>query len=373
LLQLRRCLRQRGHEARLFTSRARPGAAPLRSDDACFGTVTAARTPLQVLNPWAGAGIRRVIAAFRPDIVHVGVFLTQLSPSILPALRDVPALHHVHWYRAVCPLGTKHLPDGRECTQPWGTACLRNRCLRLRAWMPLMLQRQLWHERRNVFDRYVACGESVRTRLEEAGFGGVEVVWNGVPPHPGRAALRDPPTAAFAGRLVPEKGAHILVEAFARVARKLPHSRLVLAGDGPERPAIEQLVDRAGLADRVRVMGWLHGHALAAALEPAWVQVVPSLWTEPFGLAVAEAMMRGTAVIASARGGPAELIQPGRTGLLVETGSAKALADALLSLLRDREAAERMGRAARQFALERLTLDAFTDRMIETYSAMLAL
>jgi glycosyltransferase involved in cell wall biosynthesis len=78
-------------------------------------------------------------------------------------------------------------------------------------------------------------------------------------------------------------------------------------------------------------------------------------------------------VIASARGGPAELIQPGRTGLLVETGSAKALADALLSLLRDREAAERMGRAARQFALERLTLDAFTDRMIETYSAMLAL
>ncbi|MGH7502663.1 MAG: glycosyltransferase family 4 protein [Longimicrobiales bacterium] len=371
LLLLRRCLRERGHDARLFTSRARPRSAPLQSDDTCFGTVSTARTPLQVSNPWAGAALRKVIAAFKPDVVHVGLFLTQLSPSILPALRDVPALYHVHWYRAVCPLGTKRLPDGRDCTQPWGVACLRNRCLRPQAWVPLMVQRRMWHARRNVFDRYIACSQAVRARLTEAGFADVAVVWNGVAARPARPPLREPPTAAFAGRLVPEKGALVLVDAFARVAPELPGCRLILAGDGPERPAIERRIRSHGLADQVLCTGWLQPADLEAMLQEAWVQVSPSLWAEPFGLTIAEGMMRGTAAIAFARGGPAELVQHERTGLLVEPGSVDALAHALRSLLGDRERAERMGTDARLFAREQFTETIFTDRMIENYTALM--
>lgn len=371
LLLLRRCLRERGHDARLFSSGARPGGAALKADVTCFGTVTALRTPLQVANPWAAWGLGRAIDAFRPDIVHVGVFLTQLSPSILPVLRDVPALLHAHWYRPVCPLGTKRLPDGRDCSYPWGTACLENRCLRFRAWAPLMLQRQLWRARRATFDRYIACGEAVRERLVEAGFEGVRVIWNGVPVRPARAPLSGPPTAVFAGRMVPEKGVQVLVDAFARVVHERPDARLILAGDGPERTSIEERIAKHSLSGHVECTGWLHGAALDAILERAWLQVVPSLWVEPFGLTGAEAMMRGTAVVASARGGPAELVRDGVTGILVEPGSPEALAGALLSLLGNRERAEAMGRDGRRFALERLTETIFVDRMIETYHEML--
>ncbi|MGH7555365.1 MAG: glycosyltransferase, partial [Longimicrobiales bacterium] len=225
-LLLRRLLRERGHAVRLFSSSARPLGAPCEADDTCFGTTTTARTTLQAANPWAAARIGDVLRDFRPDVVHVGVFLTQLSPSILPRLRDIPALFHVHWYRAVCPLGTKRLPNARDCNEPWGTACLRNGCLTLRAWLPMMAQRQLWHRYRDVFDRTIACGDAVRRRLEEAGFPNIEVVPNCVAPRQQRPALQDPPTAAFSGRLVAEKGVDVLVDAFSQVVRELPGARL---------------------------------------------------------------------------------------------------------------------------------------------------
>lgn len=371
LLLLRRCLRERGHEVRLFSSRARPGAAPIEADDTCFGTISPLRTPLQVMNVWAARDLARTIASFRPDIVHVGLFLTQLSPSILPLLRDTPSLLHAHWYRPVCPLGTKTLPDGSDCEHPWGKACLEKGCLRFRAWAPLMMQRNLLEKRRHVFKCCVACGEAVRQRLEAAGYPGVRVIWNGVPKRPSRPPLAAPPTAVFAGRLVPEKGVAVLVDAFSRVVRRRPDARLIIAGDGPERESITGRVRDAGLSDNIECTGWLHGPDLDAVLDRAWVQVVPSLWMEPFGLTVAEAMMRGTAVLASSRGGPAELVQDGVTGILVEAGSSEALATALIGVFDDRDRAESMGRNARSFALDRLTETVFTHRMIETYQEML--
>jgi glycosyltransferase involved in cell wall biosynthesis len=171
--------------------------------------------------------------------------------------------------------------------------------------------------------------------------------------------------------MVPEKGVQVLVDAFARVVHERPDARLILAGDGPERTSIEERIAQHRLSDHIECTGWLHGAALDTVLERAWLQVVPSRWVEPFGLTVAEAMMRGTAVVASARGGPAELLRDGVTGILVEPGSPDALAGALLSLLGNRELAEGMGRNGRLFALERLTETVFVGSMIETYHEML--
>jgi len=98
-LMLRDGLRERGHDVRIFASRAESSPDDTHADYYCFGTTTTARTALQVANPWAYRRLRSVLAEFRPDVVHVKMFLTQLSPLILPLLRDVPTLHHVVWYR----------------------------------------------------------------------------------------------------------------------------------------------------------------------------------------------------------------------------------------------------------------------------------
>jgi glycosyltransferase involved in cell wall biosynthesis len=355
---LRDGLRARGHDARVFASRAGGG---IDADYLTAGTVGSLRGLVQIANPVAAADLRRVLRTFRPDVVHVRIFLTQLSPLILPVLRDVPALWHVVWLRAICPKGTKQLPDGRSCVHRPGAVCRQEGCLRRREWLPLMGQLRLLHRWRGCFDAVVANSHAVAARLQAEDIAPVEVVYNGVPERAARPALHGPPTVAFAGRLIPGKGARTLVRAFARVAPSAPDARLVIAGDGPLAGELRQLVTTLGLSQRVELTGRLSRPVVEERFDAAWVQAVPTRFEEPFGLVAAEAMMRGTAVVASSSGGLPEVVDDGVSGLLVPPGDERALADALGALLQDRDRADRLGRNGRIAALERFRADRFVD------------
>ena len=94
ICRLREQLRARGHDVLLFTSTARPLPLPVLADATCFGTVSPARRVLQAVNPHAHWRLRRLLRDFRPDVVHLKMFLNQLSPLILPLLASVPSLLH---------------------------------------------------------------------------------------------------------------------------------------------------------------------------------------------------------------------------------------------------------------------------------------
>jgi glycosyltransferase involved in cell wall biosynthesis len=369
-LTLRDGLRRRGHDARLFASSARPLPADVLADYRCFGTTARSRTLLATANPWAFRQLRRVLAEFRPDVVHVRMFLTQLSPLILPLLRRVPSLEHVVNYKPICPLGTKLLPNGTTCRVRAGPACYANRCLPLHAWIPLMLQLRLYRDWRGAFDLTVANSEAVRRRLLADGIRPVEMVRNGVRSRPPRPPLSAPPTVAYAGRLVPEKGVDVLLHAFARVARRMPEARLLLAGEGAQGRRVRELIPELGLSPRVCLLGQLPRSEVERAFDAAWVQAVPTRLDEPFANVATEAMMRGTAVVASGSGSLVEIVRHGQTGLLVRPGDADALAEALLVLLGDRQLAERMGRAGRDVALTHFSEAAWLDQFLNVYRSI---
>jgi glycosyltransferase involved in cell wall biosynthesis len=216
----------------------------------------------------------------------------------------------------------------------------------------------------------VANSFAVQKRLLAEGFQEVEVVWTGSPDLGARPPLEDPPIVGFAGRLVREKGVDVLLRAFALVVRRLPAARLILAGDGPEAQALRRLAEELGLGTSVAWLGHLPPAELEQGLRPAWVQAVPSLWAEPFGMVATEPMVRGTAVVASSTGGLAEVVQHGQTGLSVPPGDVAGLADALLQLLGDRDRAEEMGRAGRRVAADRFSWAAHVDRFLELYQRL---
>ncbi len=369
-LALRDGLRQRGHDARFFVSSARPSKLNNPIDYECFGTTSRFRTLLQTANPWAFWKLRQVLTEFQPDVVHVRMFLTQISPIILLLLRNVPSIYHVVWYRPICPLGTRMLPDGVPCQKPVGTVCYRNHCLPLRDWLPLMLQLKLLRRWRNAFNLIVTNSEAVKNHLIVGGIEPVEVVWNGVPIRPPRLPLSSPPTVAFASRLVREKGADILVRAFAKVIAKIPDAQLLLAGEGLEWETLTKLIADLRLSLSVHMTGHLTRLEMENLFAKAWVQAVPSRWEEPFGLVAAEAMMRGTAVVASNSGGLAEIVQNGQTGFLIPTDDTDALAEALVCLLRNRELAEQMGQAGRRVALAHFSEETFVDGIIQLYQTL---
>src|SRR5207302_2018463 len=122
----------------------------------------------------------------------------------------------------------------------------------------------------------VACSEAVRARLVAEDARPVEVIRHGVPVTEPRPPLSEPPTVAFAGRLRREKGADLLVHAFARVLGHVPAARLVLHGSGPEEKALRALAGALDLGDRVSFVPHLPWTDLEHELGRAWVQVVPS-------------------------------------------------------------------------------------------------
>ena len=197
------------------------------------------------------------------------------------------------------------------------------------------------------------------------------MVWNGVAIVAPRPPLPETPTLLFAGRLVYKKGVDILLRAFARTAKLVPEARLWIAGDGPERAALTNLARDLGLHGSVSLLGHVSRPVLEREARAAWVQVASSRWAESFGNAASEAMMRGTAVIATAIGGMAEYIRDGESGILVPPCDEKALADAMLAVLWDRELAERMGSRGRQIALAELTADACAERFESIYLRLL--
>ncbi len=133
----------------------------------------------------------------------------------------------------------------------------------------------------------------------------------------------------YAGRLVSKKGVDVLISAMAIVLGNIPGARLLIAGDGPERRRLESQANDLGISGSVQFTGHLDATGTENALAAAWVQAVPSVWEEPFGLVAAESMMRGTAVVASRAGGLTEQVVEGETGYLVPPGDAGALAHAI--------------------------------------------
>lgn len=371
-LGMREGLRARGHESRLLASRAPllPGGS--LAEYGCAGTTSRLQPLLEAYNPSAARAVRRALEEFRPDVVHVSMFLWQLSPAILRHLWGVPAVYHVMTYKPVCPLGTKRLPDGRPCGSAPGRVCLTGGCLSAPSWVARGVQQALWRRWHGAFDRIVPVSASVAARLREGGFAVDRTIPPGVPVREPRPPLTGPPTIAFAGRLAREKGAHVLLRALPSVLARVPDARLVVAGDGPERARLRRLAGELGIESRTRFLGHVPADRLGQALGSAWVQAVPSLWDEPFGLVTPEAMMRGTAVVASRAGGPAESVVDGDTGLLVPEDDPEALAEALARLLASRETSEAMGAAGRQRALEQFRESACVDAFLVLYRELLA-
>ena len=161
----------------------------------------------------------------------------------------------------------------------------------------------------------------------------------------------------YAGRLRTRKAVAVLVEAFASVRREHPQARLVLAGEGEQRPALERQVKALGLGDgTVRFLGAIPRHAMVDWYRRADIFCLPSIY-EGFPLAILEAMDAGLPVVTTTASGMPEAIVDGESGLLVPPEDVDALGRALGRLLEDHQLRRSMGEAARRRVQEHFTIE----------------
>jgi glycosyltransferase involved in cell wall biosynthesis len=218
-------------------------------------------------------------------------------------------------------------------------------------------------------DRVIAVSEAARAFL----VGGkgypadkIVVVPNGrdlstFRPGAGRDALRKElgldrgvPIVGVVGRLEAQKGHAYLFEAWPSIMAEFPDARLLVVGDGSLRPRLEARAGQLGVADSVIFAGFRAD--IPRVLDAVDVLALPSLY-EGMPLTAIEASAMGRPVVATAVDGTPEVIREARTGRLVPPADPVALSRAILGLLRDPLAAQRIGRAGRDFVLDRFGLD----------------
>jgi glycogen synthase len=152
----------------------------------------------------------------------------------------------------------------------------------------------------------------------------------------------------FLGRLDQRKGIDVLLEAMTLLRGNFALD-LVVAGRGPEGPALQAMAARLGLAERVHFVGQRAGQQKLWFLQNGLCTIVPSRTWEAFGVVVVESFAAGRPVIASQLPGLADLVQPGRTGLLVPPESPQWLAEAMRQMAADPQRTDAWGDSARRF------------------------
>lgn len=177
-------------------------------------------------------------------------------------------------------------------------------------------------------------------------------IFHPAPAQPTKAT--DQLTIGYVGRLQKVKGVHFLIDAFARLVSEYPHLQLHLVGDGSERAALAQQAQALGVSDNIHFLGI---RADMPALYPTFdLFVLPSLWEGMPNVAL-EAMACGVPVIATNTGGTPEVVQTGKSGLLVQPGNVTALYEAMALLLADTEQRRRLAQAGRSFVEQTFSIN----------------
>ncbi len=315
--------------------------------------------------------LRRVIAETSPDVLYTweitGIGLTSLMKALSEL--NIPMVFHLGSYWLIYA----SRPDTEQS---------RLQARRLKQWLigSFTVPKTA---------TMIAVSRTVKQQYVEAGLDRerIEVIYNGIDPRfldlP--LAEREEKTGAtgasfqvlYVGRLRVEKGIFVILKALELLVNErgkldtgeLPiHLHIFGSGDKVYVDELQAFLQEKRLAQAVTFHGKIPQDELIAYYDRSDIMLVPSLWQEPFGLVIAEAMARRLPVIASNFGGPAEILTHDVDGLLIKPGDEEELAQAISLLMKNPEKRKQLGEAAYATVRERFTI-AQNARRVEKHLA----
>ena len=361
---LARTVAAQGHTVRVFAPRSPVDASPreVTEDGVEVHRLRSLPVPLYGEYRWPVFPFRVVGTAGRgTDVIHLH------TPGMLGTTGFLSARH------ARRPLvGTFHTDlDAMRRSVPQ------------KFLVPLFFRVAWWYNLGTYYrcDVATAPSESARATLERSSRKHfrrpVEVVPNGVdvgrfrpgtrvPDWRARCGLGPGPLVTYLGRLTSDKGVLRFLDAFALAAERADLVGIV-GGVGPEEAAVRaRIAHEPALASRLRYVGPVAEEEKAALLGQTDVFVLPST-SDTSSVALLEAMACGSAVVAPSLGGAAEVVDPGRTGLVVDPRSPEGLSDAIVEVTGDSARRRRLGDAAARWVQEERSLEAMARRFISLY------
>lgn len=348
-------------------------------DTGAYRYLTAVWRRLRIDNPF-----------FASKFFYLG-YTTQVALQVRAQKCDVVQLFN---FSQFAPIIRKFNPDVK--------IVLRMSCEWLTQLDPAMIRPRL-----NQIDAVFGCSDFITNKIQNA-FPEVSsrcrTILNGRRALPdtgqegaGERASPNEKRLLFVGRVSPEKGIHVLLEAFERVLGRYPEARLDIVGPQAPTPRefsvaisdddnvknlapfydddVTYLEYLRGMlseqaAKRVRFVGLVPHSELGNWYREADLLVFPSIWAEPSGNPPIESMFAGLPVVSTTTGGTPEYVEDGSTGLLVAPNDPSALGEAIMRLLGDASMREKMGLAGRQRAVTLFSYDRMTSDLLGMYEEL---
>ena len=327
---------------------------------------------------WSRGSYRRIRQKLKDnsyDVLHVHNFFPQISPSIYYAAKaeGVPVVQTLQNFRLLCPSGFL-FREGQVCEQcvdksvPWNSlayACYRDsRMATVPVAAMLGFHKMIGTWQRKV-DQYIALTDYDRQKFIRGGLPAdrISVKPNFVHPDPlpGKGSGN---YAIYVGRLSPEKGIDTLLAAWEKLGSKVP---LKIVGDGPLSNEVAAVAKRM---PNIEWLGFKPMNEIYPLVGEAKFLLFPSKWNETFSRVAAEALAKGTPVIAAAAVAEmAELVVPGRTGLHFKPGDADELANCVQWMLDNPERLAEMRRQARVAYTEQYAGSKNYEHLMQAYTA----
>ena len=317
--------------------------------------------------------VSKIILQFKPDIIHVHNLFFVASPSVIyTAFKyKIPVILTLHNYRLICAnaLLLRNNEVCELCTQKKiPLSGIRYKCYNNSFTASALVTsitgiHKLLNTWRNKIHTYIALTEFSRSKLLHSSLhipANKMITKPNFIPDPGEGNMQRENFFLFAGRIVKEKGVHILAKAFA----DMPENKIIIIGDGPERRSLQEEFKPY---PNIYFTGQMEKKELAEYMKRCKALICPSIWYEGAPLTILEAFATGTPVIASRLGSMIESITDGFNGLHFTAGDANDLSKTVRLFIKESENNSMFYKNARQTYLEKYHEEIHYDAILKIY------
>ena len=323
---------------------------------------------------------KKLILDEKPDIIHLNIFQSQLTASIVDVAHKyrIPIVYTAHDLKSVCP-NYQMLNHGEvceKCLHGKYINCFKTSCMkdsRLKSLLATM-EADVYKRRKTYrkMDLIIAPSEFYKRKIDEAKIADCPVVHmtNFLPQGTQYSAVNKVGDyILYFGRLSREKGIITLVEAYSRSICELP---LYIVGTGSVKEEIEGKIKELSMTDKIKLLGFKSGRELKDIVAASRCVVLPSEWYENGPYSIMEAMAAGKPVIVSNLGGLPELVDDGITGYIVPAKDAEKLAEAIkkMSDMPSKDLLA-MGQAATQKAKSMFDAQKYAREIVKKYEEII--
>ncbi len=315
----------------------------------------------------------KALDEFKPDIVHINNFQRQLSASIVDAIKEknIPIVMTAHDLNPICPASIM-LYNGKpceDCLTKGYIQCVKKKCNKGSTLKSVIgYAEKKYYDAHKIFkkiDCIISPSEFNKNQFVKGKLNcnEIKVLHNFVNESEHKKyVLGD--YAFYFGRLSKEKGILNLVEAI----KDIPDSKLLIAGDGPERENIESYIKEHKLDGRITLLGYQNQDSIREYIRNSRFIVVPSICFENCPYSILETLEIGKPVIGSRIGGIPELIEDGKNGFLYKSDSILELKEKMQELFANNEKVNDFSNNSRKLYEKNYSPTAYYDKLIELYT-----